>query len=532
MTTISPPGWAHCGHDSSAGDLVGCRGITIPGSARCLLHADPAERAAYLASLAPGADLDLRGTTIAEASLNRILTQVTDPATGESRFGTAQFSSATFTGDAQFSGVTFTGIAEFTGATFTRPARFTSATFTGNTGFHAATFTGNADFHAAAFTWDAWFDWVSFERTPSLGPLVCGGQLDLSAAIFGAPITIEVAARSLVCRRTRWLETAKVWLRYTEADLSDAVFEHPVTIAARRHPFTNADGIDLGESTLAGEDPQAHVTSLQGVDAAHLILTDLDLDLSRCLFAGAVHLDQVRLEGQYHLASVPSGLRRRGMRPVRWTPRRALAEEHYWRAARHAGSEGWMLAPQGEEVLVPAALAPVYRQLRKSFEDGKHEPGAADFYYGEMEMRRHADDIPRGERRLLAIYWALSGYGLRPSRALGWLLAAMTLTMLVMMLWGVPKTDTPTSSTGTLTGRHIVFTTIDPGPANPTGPLHHRLNTYRFEKSLRVVVNRVIFRSSGQDLTTTGTYTEMASRLTEPILLGLAALAIRGRIKR
>ncbi|MFE7400299.1 hypothetical protein [Streptomyces sp. NPDC057557] len=42
----------------------------------------------------------------------------------------------------------------------------------------------------------------------------------------------------------------------------------------------------------------------------------------------------------------------------------------------------------------------------------------------------------------------------------------------------------------------------------------------------------MIFRSSGQNLTTVGTYTEMGSRPTEPVLLGLAALAIRGRIKR
>ena len=33
-------------------------------------------------------------------------------------------------------------------------------------------------------------------------------------------------------------------------------------------------------------------------------------------------------------------------------------------------------------------------------------------------------------------------------------------------------------------------------------------------------------------LTTAGTYVEMASRLTEPVLLGLAALAVRGRVKR
>ncbi len=49
---------------------------------------------------------------------------------------------------------------------------------------------------------------------------------------------------------------------------------------------------------------------------------------------------------------------------------------------------------------------------------------------------------------------------------------------------------------------------------------------------MRVVINSVVFRSSSQDLTTVGTYAEMLSRLIEPALLGLAALAARGRVKR
>lgn len=152
--------------------------------------------------------------------------------------------------------------------------------------------------------------------------------------------------------------------------------------------------------------------------------------------------------------------------------------------------------------------------------------------YGEMEMRRHDRDRPRGERALLAAYWALSGYGLRASRALGWLLLAVTATVLVMMLWGLPQDDPKPATTGQLTGRNITLTTDTPDPVNPTGPLHQRLTTDRWEKALRVVVNSVVFRSSGQDLTTTGTYTEMVSRLAEPVLLGLAVLAVRSRVKR
>ncbi|MFI0908393.1 hypothetical protein ACH4TE_33490 [Streptomyces sioyaensis] len=59
-----------------------------------------------------------------------------------------------------------------------------------------------------------------------------------------------------------------------------------------------------------------------------------------------------------------------------------------------------------------------------------------------------------------------------------------------------------------------------------------RFTGERFEKSVRVVLNSVLFRASGQDLTVWGTYTEMVSRLAEPVLLGLAALAVRGRVKR
>ncbi|ONK13003.1 hypothetical protein [Streptomyces sp. MP131-18] len=49
---------------------------------------------------------------------------------------------------------------------------------------------------------------------------------------------------------------------------------------------------------------------------------------------------------------------------------------------------------------------------------------------------------------------------------------------------------------------------------------------------MRAVVNSVISRASGQDLTTTRTYVEMTARLVEPALLGLAVLAVRSRVKR
>ncbi|MCH6161656.1 hypothetical protein [Streptomyces marispadix] len=264
------------------------------------------------------------------------------------------------------------------------------------------------------------------------------------------------------------------------------------------------------------------VASLHGVDASHLVLTDVDL--TDCRFAGTIHLDQLRLHGRCTLPAAPDGLRRRGPVPLRWTSRQTIAEEHHWRATRTRTAIGWTPEPGGRTPLEPAALAPVYRELRKGFEDSKNEPGAADFYYGEMEMRRHDRHTPAAERALLWLYWAASGYGLRASRALGWLLCAMTATVLLMIGFGLP--DTPAKPYPPAAG--VV------GRQNPRlqADFTERFTAARAHKAADVVVDSVIFRSSGQSLTTAGRYTEMASRLTEPVLLALALLAIRGRVKR
>ncbi|MER7693383.1 hypothetical protein [Streptomyces sp. NPDC097610] len=94
-------------------------------------------------------------------------------------------------------------------------------------------------------------------------------------------------------------------------------------------------------------------------------------------------------------------------------------------------------------------LAPVYRALRKAFEDSKNEPGAADFCYGEMEMRRRdRTGTTRAERGLMQGYWALSGYGLRASRALGCLAAAMLVTLCLLMGFRLPGDDPKQAATG------------------------------------------------------------------------------------
>lgn len=107
----------------------------------------------------------------------------------------------------------------------------------------------------------------------------------------------------------------------------------------------------------------------------------------------------------------------------------------------------------------------------------------------------------------------------------------MSLTVLLLMGFGLPSHDPDPATNGSLNGSKISLSTSTPDPAL-RGGWTQRMTWARTEKATRVAVNSVVFRSSGQNLTTPGTYIEMASRLLEPILLALGVLAIRGRIKR
>ncbi|WP_251096472.1 hypothetical protein [Streptomyces sp. Caat 7-52] len=60
MTSLWPPPWSHC--DVTTPDP--CSGTPIGAHTKCLAHLVPADRAAYLAGLAPGADINVRGSRI------------------------------------------------------------------------------------------------------------------------------------------------------------------------------------------------------------------------------------------------------------------------------------------------------------------------------------------------------------------------------------------------------------------------------------------------------------------------------------
>ena len=160
-----------------------------------------------------------------------------------------------------------------------------------------------------------------------------------------------------------------------------------------------------------------------------------------------------------------------------------------------------MRTGQRVQRLGPDRLAVLYRALRKAQEDSKNEPGAADFYYGEMEMRRRDRQTPWAERVIVWLYWLVSGYGLRGLRALAWL-AAVVVGLAALL-------------------QAIGFNGGDPGFRDAV--------IYAAQSTLSITSGNTALT---EHVSWAGEVLRIVLRLAGPLLLGLALLAVRNRVKR
>ena len=171
-------------------------------------------------------------------------------------------------------------------------------------------------------------------------------------------------------------------------------------------------------------------------------------------------------------------------------------DEHVKRNAEEASTDGVETNEARRRRRSEALrLAKIYRALRKGREDEGNAPGAGDFYYGEMEMRRHGEESD-AERAIISLYWLVSGYGLRASRAL---IALVVTVLLFTCLFSIP---------GIRDGNFwddLVF-------------------------SLQSTTN--LLRGAAEDLPIEGELLEIGLRLLGPLFFGLALLSLRGRVKR
>jgi uncharacterized protein YjbI with pentapeptide repeats len=420
--------------------------------------------------------------------------------------GNAEFDGATFDDQAGFDRATFQGFVLFRLATFEGDALFDQATFQDDALFDQATFKQDAMFSGTTFQGTAWLNEATFERARQVGPLLAYRGLGLDDVQFAQPVQIEASTIGVCCRRARFAGGVQFRLRWARVLLDDADLAAPSILAGI--PRLTSDEFAAQEQRIAkgwqrllgemiSEEPR--LLSLRRANVAGPGLANVDL--VDCRFAGAHNLDKLRLEADVSFASA-SG--------ISWDWRQVIAEERTWR--RTHGSGHWA-APQWQtwaadepEVLEAGHIAGLYRALRKGREDAKDEPGAADFYYGEMEMRRHArrnrtGERSRGrvERAILTAYWLVSGYGLRAWRALAWL-AAVTAGFAVAF--------------------HLA------GFARPPQPVSYWTSVlYAFRATLSLTDSEV-------QLTAWGKLLQGLLRLTGPVLLGLTLLAIRARTKR
>jgi uncharacterized protein YjbI with pentapeptide repeats len=382
--------------------------------------------------------------------------------------GWAGFREATFKGEAGFREATFKDWAVFNGASFQAEAGFDRVSFQGWAGFRGASFQGEIGFRGASFQGGARFDGVTFETAREFGPVLVRRQLVFDTATFKQRARIEAAAATLCARRAQFPSGVQLWLRWAEVVLDEADLAAPsILTGVVDRPFA---GLDEQRFARVWErrPPERHtrarprLLSVRRADVAGLAVSNVDL--RPCRFVGAHNLDKLRIEGELELAAPPGGWRR----GWRWTRRRVLADEHHWRYAqqqrRKAALErsplgalsrrlhrlllrqpvSWSAATEPRwyksttrppdwlddvKLLESVEIAALYRTLRKGREDGKDEPGAADFYYGEMEMRRHSrrELVSRSWQRghpgglfaaateyvILWWYWLISGYGLR-----------------------------------------------------------------------------------------------------------------------
>jgi uncharacterized protein YjbI with pentapeptide repeats len=441
--------------------------------------------------------------------------------------GRAHFPGATFN-DAEFSHVTFKRDAVFSGATFAN-AQFREARFGIDALFTGVTFQRYAGFAGATFQGDAWFRAAKFEQSRELGPLRARKALVFDHAVFRQAVTISASAAACCCHHTQFTDGTQLRLRWADVVLDDASLSAP-SLLAGVPAFPGLDEARWAQALArlnqmhgnGDRDSRPRLVSLHRANVAGL--TAANVDLRACRFAGAHHLDHLRFEECIFAASP---------RNWRWTARLTIAEEHQWRASRlsraTSGSPDdpnpasraptraearnhpeWYSALNrppawaNEDPLTPRQIAGLYRALRKGREDSKDEPGAADFYYGEMEMRRHDRTAPKAERLVVFLYWLTSGYALRASRALVWLLASLVTATLVLAEWGLHEPGTA---------------------ANWSFPA--RLGT-----AALVAVEGAVFRTSDQQLTYTGQLLQDLLRFAGPVFLGLTLLSIRGRVKR
>lgn len=337
---------------------------------------------------------------------------------------------------------------------------------------------------------------VHLDDCRRLGPLYSRGTVDLSGLSAPRRLALILGAERVRLRNAILPSGMSARIRWADVDLSGSDLSSPSTIS-RHHPeppSKHALRLDGGTGSRIGDwatffDPamprptdRPSIAEMAGADVSGLTLADVDL--TSCTFAGALNLADLQIGPSCRTLTTQDFP---DCRPW-WTARQAIHDERLARTpvARPGGP---VRSPS------PAQVADAYRQLRRGREQRGDQPGASDFYYGEMEMRRRASNSGP-ERLTLTLYWLLSGYGLRASRAIVALAILVGLSAVALDQFHAP-----------LTGIEPVLLSVELATALSPGA----------SELSDSVAARIV---------------RMPLRILGPVLIALAVVAIRERVKR
>jgi uncharacterized protein YjbI with pentapeptide repeats len=329
----------------------------------------------------------------------------------------ASFFRATFTGKANFSEATFLKEADFSWANFMEEGKFFRAIFKMRGSFLETSFTKKAAFPGATFMDKAYFIGATFREHAAFNGATFTGESDFSWAIF--------------------MEDAN----FSRARIEDRMVFHATNSPKKGKSLPAFQGafwyLELGG---------AAVLRFQDLSLAKVIFKDNDLRRVEFHHVAWHHYrgrqaiyDEVRLREEekenpwfrdWFWAWVSGHL-----------PLMTFALE-IGHTADTTGRDsiGAYLAEEPAPPEPPwgdryGQVERLYRYLKINYETENDFKNAGDFQYGEMEMHRRAS-----KWRWFPFYWYnlyrwLSGYGERPSWALGWL--AGFLLALPLLVWGV-----------------------------------------------------------------------------------------------
>lgn len=172
-------------------------------------------------------------------------------------------------------------------------------------------------------------------------------------------------------------------------------------------------------------------------------------------------------------------------------------------ATAGGGTAKALVKPEGA---TDGEMASIYRQLRVNLEGKGNRPASAFFYRGEMDSRRRAAGQQRrwAEWAWLGLYRIVAGYGLRVAPPLLWFLAVWAAATAVFLLRGL-----------------VVL----------HGDIYVSASWWQAASfSLQSMLS--VFRPPDALLGLGTTVVQVGLRLVGPVLLGLAAFAVRDKVAR